>query len=242
MWTSVLGGEPRSAGPARDLRGERAVAQSALVLIAGILLSGPLALAAVALVHPQPPWQGPARFADELHWIQAMPYAGGFVLIGGCVALIASLHELVPRSHRARANVALALTAAFAALIVLNYVVQTTFVPALASSYRDDNGPLIAALTMTNPRSLGWALEMWGYAVFGFATWLITPAFRRTRLERVTAHTFVGNGVMSIAGAITTAIWPGSAHTLLGFIGFALWNAWMLTMAVLVLVAMHRRT
>jgi hypothetical protein len=143
------------------------------VTIVGVLLSGPIALWIVHRVHPQPAWQGSARFAAELHPVQLLPYLGGFVLIGGCVALIASLQVLVPREPRARGYLALVLAAAFAALIVLNYVLQTTFVPSLVTPYAPVNDSLVAAFSMANPRSLAWALEMWGYAVFGGATWAI---------------------------------------------------------------------
>jgi len=151
------------------------------------------------------------------------------------------LHPLVPRRMRGRANFALALTAAFAALIVLNYVLQTTFVPALASPLHEGDAPLVAALTMSNPRSLGWALEMWGYGLFGVATWAIAPVFRATKLERAARAAFTINGVASILGAVAIAAWPGSPHTVPGLIAFACWNLLMIVMATLVLMAMHRR-
>jgi hypothetical protein len=233
--------QPGGTDSARNLRRERAVAQSALALIAGILLSGPIALLVVALVHPQPAWQDAATYARHAHWIQTLPYAGGFLLVGSCVALVATLHALAPIERRGRANLALAIAGSFAALIVLNYIVQTTFVPSLASPYRDEHAPMISALTMSNPRSLGWALEMWGYAVFGIATWLIAFVFGTSRLERATAATFVANGVMSVIGGIATAVWPGGVMTLAGGIAFAAWNALMLVMGVLVVLAMRRR-
>jgi len=238
MLAKIHADEPRSA---RDLRGEVAAAQSALLLIVGIVASGPLALLAVALVHPQPPWRDAARFAAEFHWIQVTPYVGGFLLIAACVALIASLCSLMPAAKGARANFALAVTAAFGALIVLNYIVQTTLVPSLVSPYHDENAPLVAMLTMSSPRSLGWTLEMWGYAVFGVATWAIAPVFGNSRLERATAALFVLNGIGSIAAAVATSVWQGSAMTVPGFIGFAVWSALMVAMAVLVILVMRRR-
>jgi hypothetical protein len=218
---------------------ERAVARSAIAVIAGILMSGPIALVVVAAVHPQPDWQGAERFAAELHPVQLLPYLGGFVLVGGCVALVASLHALAPRS--ARSDLALALAGAFAAMILFNYVLQTTFVPSLARPYRAEHDMLIAALAMANPRSLAWALEMWGYAVFGVATWAIACAFGVTRLERVVAAMFVANGVISIAGGIATMASPSWLLSPPGIAAFALWNLLMLVMAALTVVAMNRR-
>ena len=229
---------PLWSSSARKLRAEHAAAQAALVVIAGILLSGPFALWIVGLVHPQPAWQGPARFVAEAHWIQRLPYLGGLVLVGGCVALVAALSPLVPRVHRGRANLALALSAAFAALILLNYIIQTTFVPTLASPEQD---ALIAAFTMTNPRSLAWALEMWGYGVYGIATWAIAAAFGSSRLERITAGAFIANGVTSIAGGIATTVWPGWVLTVAGGIAFAGWNLLVIVMAALVVTVMRHR-
>jgi len=208
---------------------ERAVARSAIAVIAGILMSGPIALVVVAAVHPQPDWQGAERFAAELHPVQLLPYLGGFVLVGGCVALVASLHALAPRS--ARSDLALALAGAFAAMILFNYVLQTTFVPSLARPYHAGNDALIAALAMANPRSLAWALEMWGYAVYGVATWAIASAFGHTRLERAVAAMFVANGVISIVGGFATMASMTWLRSPPGLAAFALWNAMMLVMA-----------
>jgi hypothetical protein len=235
MWRSIL-------GDAHELRAERAAAQAALAVIAGILLSGPLALLTVAFVHPQPPWQGPARFAAEFHTVQLLPYLGGFVLVGGCVALVATLCALVPPERRGRAGVALVLAAAFAALIVLNYILQAAFIPALVSPYRPEDDALITAFTMSNPRSLAWALEMWGYGVLGVATWAVAVVFGSSRLERATAAAFRANGVASVAGALATARWPGWELTPAGGVAFGLWNLLMIVMAALVIAAMTRRS
>jgi hypothetical protein len=226
---------------ARELRADLSVTQAALAVIIGVIVSGPVAVLVVTRVHPQPAWQGAARFADELHPIQLLPYAGGFVLVGGLVALIASLHTLAPATHRARSTFALALAAAFAALIVLNYVLQTTFVPALARPYRPENDALIAALSISNPRSLAWALEMWGYALLGVATWAIAPVFRDAGIERAAAATYGLNGVISVAGGVATALAPGWVMTVPGGIAYAAWNAVVVIMAIFTIIAMRRR-
>ena len=215
--------------------------QAALVVIIGIVLSGPLAVLLVSLVHPQPAWSGAARFADELHPIQLLPYAGGFLLVGGFVALIAGLHTLAPSTHRARATFAIALAGTFAALLVFDYVLQTTFVPALARPYRPENDALIAALSMANPRSLGWALEMWGYAVAGVATWAIAPVFRDAGIERAAAAMYGLNGVISVAGGVAIALAPGWVLTVPGLIAYVGWNVIVVIMAIFTVIAMRRR-
>ena len=89
--------------------------------------------------------------------------------------MIAALHTLADGPLRARATAALGFAAAFAALIFFNYIVQTTFLPALVQGGSTENAVLISAFALSNPRALGWAIEMWGYAVLGVATWLIAP-------------------------------------------------------------------
>ncbi|MGE5187212.1 MAG: hypothetical protein ACM31C_34425 [Acidobacteriota bacterium] len=223
------------------MRAERAVVRAAIAVIVGILLSGPIALVAVAVVHPQPSWEDAARFASEFHPVQLMPYLGGFVLVGGCVALVASLHALVPREQRARANLALVMTGVFGALIGLNYILQTTFVPSLVAPYADDHATWIESLAMANPRSLAWALELWGYAALGVATWAVAAAFGASRLERATAALFGANAVISVAGALATMAWPGWEMTLAGGLAFSGWNALMIVMASLAIACMRRR-
>ena len=219
----------------------RAVLRAAALLIAGVVLSGPLALLVVGLVHPQPAWVDAATFARAYHPVQLLPYAGGFALIGGFVLLLASLHTLAPPAARARTTAALVRTAGFAALIVLNYVLQTTFVPALVQPLGPADAPLVAAVTMANPGSLAWALEMWGYGVLGVATWLMAAVFTGRGVERVAAAAFVGNGVLSVAGALAMVAWRGWVLGPVGLAGFALWNLLVVGMAALAIAVIVRR-
>ncbi|HEX6275562.1 MAG TPA: hypothetical protein VFZ53_21120 [Polyangiaceae bacterium] len=231
-------------GPERrpdDAGACRTGAHGAACTLLGALLSGPVAMLAVQTTHPQPPWQGPEVFVRNHHPVQALPFFLGFFLVSGFVVLIASLHALAREEHRALTGAALALAAAFAALVFLNYTIQTTFVPALVSDYTAGNDPLLSALTLSNPKSLGWALEMWGYALLGMATWLVSPVFRESRLERAAAWAFIANGPASIVAAVWTAFEPGWELTGPGLISFALWNLLVVAMAVLAFRAFRRR-
>lgn len=211
----------------------------AAVTLAGIVLSGPVSLALVRL-HPQPAWSGPDAFARAFHPLQTMPYFTGFLLVGGALYLIAALHVLARDGVRARAAAALGFAAAFAALIIFNYIVQTTFVPALVHSRSAETAPLLTALSLSNPAALGWAIEMWGYAVLGVATWLIAPVLSDYgRSGRVAAALFVANGPVSIVGAVWTALRPGWVMTPAGFGMFAGWNLLVLVMVALVIPALR---
>jgi hypothetical protein len=222
----------------------RTARAGAMLLLIGALVSGPIAFALVQAIHPQPPWAGAARFVAAAHPIQIVPYLTGLVLVAGFVLVIAGLHARSRPSRRARATAALACVIVYAALVGLNYVVQTTFVPGLAARYAPEDAPVLAALTMSNPRSLGWALEMWGYGWSGAATWLIAPTLRRSRRGRVAARLFVANGVVSGVGALATVAWPGWVMSGAGLVMFAAWNVLVVVMTVAAWIALAppRRT
>lgn len=209
--------------------------------VLGIVLSGPLAVALVGATHPQPAWRDAELFARHYHVIQLLPYAGGILLVTALVVLIASIHASARPRDKAMTGAALTFAGAFAAFIFFNYVAQTTFVPDLAQRYEPANAPILTTLSMSNPRSLAWGIEMWGWGLFGVATWLVSAVFDRSRLERATAFTFVANGPVSIAGALWTVVRPGWVMTAAGLGAFAAWNVLLLTMATLAFIAFRRR-
>jgi hypothetical protein len=217
-------------------------AQASLSTLAGALCSGPIALAVLGMTHPQPAWAGVEAFVSAYHPIQALPFFLGFLLVGGFVALMGSLHSIARDDHKPRTATALVFTAAFSALVFLNYVIQTTFVPALSTNFDASNAPIIAALTMSNPKSLGWGLEMWGYGLLGVATWLAAPVFDGSRLERAASWAFAMNGPVSILPAIWTAFDPGWELSALGMLSFGAWNMLVIIMSVLAFIAFRRRT
>lgn len=218
-----------------------AVATSAWLVLIGALASGPFGIWIVQATHPQPPWRDAATFVAAYHWVQTVPYFLGFLLIGGFVGLVGSLHVLAPETLAPRTTTALPLVGAFAAMILLNYTLQTTVVPWLAAADVNGSSGLISGLTMSNPSSLGWALEMWGYAVLGVATLLVAPAFTGGTLESVTRWLFTANAPMSLAGGFATALWPGWVMTANGFVAFGLWNLLVVAMAACAILAMRRR-
>jgi hypothetical protein len=216
-------------------------ARAALCTLAGIVLSGPFALILLANVHPQPPWKDAELFARHYHPIQSLPYLGGLLLVGGMVALMASLQSLAHAKQRAMATTALAFTAAFAALVFFNYIVQTTFVPNLARHYAPEGAAVIAAFSMVNPSSLAWAIEMWAYGFLGVATLLIAPVFSGTTIERVAAISFIANGGLSCVTALWTAADPSWMMTTFGLVAYTVWNILIFAMVTVAFVALRRR-
>jgi len=216
-------------------------AHAAVSAMVGIVVSGPLALILLSLLAPQPPWSDAEVFAQHYRALQSMPYFGGFLLVGGFVAMMGSLAALAPAEHRARAETALVLTAAFASLVFFNYVVQTTFVPNLARHYTPDKASIIAAFSMVNPASLAWALEMWAYAFLGVANFLIAPVFTRDPIERAAARLFMANGVGSLAAALWSAVEPSWMMKTTGLVAYTSWNVLVFVMVLVAFLALRRR-
>lgn len=202
----------------------------AILSAIGILASGPLAILVVALVHPQPPWIGPTLFVDNFHWIQTLPFYFGFLLVMGSILMLVSIYLL--SKQRAAALAALIFMSIGAAFAILNYVAQTTFIPAVVNTYSSELDPVITVLSMTNPISLPWAMEMWGYGLMGLGTWLAAGFFDTSRLERVAKTLFILNGVVSILGALAVSIDLSGVFSMAGLVGYGIWNVLYFTLAV----------
>jgi len=202
------------------LRGTQALRTSAALVLLGTVLSGPVAMLVVARVSPQPAWTDVRTFADNYHPVQSLPYALGYILLAGFVFFSASCHALAAAPLRPRTSAALVFTAIYAALVFTNYTIQLGFIPRVLS----DRPAYISALTMANPASFAWFLEMFGYAAMGVATWLLAAAFRGSRRADVIRYLLIANGVLSIIGAACTALFDGWVFSAAGLVSFAGWN------------------
>jgi hypothetical protein len=211
----------------------------ASVAAAGIFLSGPVGALVSMAVAPQPAWQGPELFAERYHPIQLLPYGFGFVLVGGFVVLHAALVEAVDAARRPFAMAALGFAAVFATLIGFNDVAQIAVVPTL----RDEPwaGALVSVLSMSNPSSLAWSVEMFGYGFLGIASLFAIPCFTGPgRLAHATVMLLVINGGSGVLGALATAIDPAWALTITGVAAYVVWNAAVLALAIAVALTFKR--
>jgi MFS family permease len=220
---------------------DRFGAAGAALTAVGIVLSGPIGLVVVTLTHPVAPWTSAEVYARQFHWVQTLPFYAGFVLLAGCVMVMAALFAVSNDAQRPRAGTALVATAAFMALIAFNYVCQTTFVPTLLRAYEPSFAPVISTLSLQNPTSLAWAIEMWGYGLFGVATWLMAPVLDRTPIERAAGRLMIANGVMSLAGGLVTTIKLDWVMTTTGMVNYGLWNVLMLALAALLVATFRAR-
>jgi hypothetical protein len=219
-------------------RGDAPLFRASILSAAGILLSGPLGLLVVMLVHDQPAWHDAGTFIRNYHPVQTVPYVFGFMLIFGIVLFLSRCAALFPQEERHRTYTVLVLTAAFASMIVINYSLQIAGVPWLVRQHDE----MLAYFTMTNPGALSWGLEMFGYGVAGVGTWLVVPVFSggsRGGRRQWIRLLLVGNGIVSVAGAAITSLdlsWVQSPAGLASFIG---WN--LLLLAAMILVAIETR-
>lgn len=202
----------------------------AMMTIFGVIFSGPLSIMVVGLVKPQPKWVDSATFIENFHWIQSLPFFFGFALVSGSVLMVSSLHILSDR--KATTTIAVIFSTIAATMIFLNYVAQTTFVPAQVEAGTSDSLTIISMVSMSNPNSFAWAMEMWGYGFLGIALWLVSGVFERARVERLTRDLFILNGIISVLGALWTGLDLDWVLTLPGLIAFGVWNILYLVIGI----------
>lgn len=202
------------------LSGTQGLRTSAVLVLAGAVLSGPAAMLVVALAAPQPAWTSVGAFAESYHPVQVLPYVLGYTLLAGFVLFSASCHALAAPRLRLRTSAALLFTGVYAALVFTNYTIQLGFIPRVLK----DRPAYVAELTMANPASFAWFLEMFGYAAMGIATWLVATGFQGGRRASAIRYLLIGNGVLSVIGAVCTALIDRWVFSTSGMISFAGWN------------------
>ncbi len=214
----------------------KAVGLSAMLVLLGTLLSGFVGMALIAIVHPQPAWADTDTFIQNYNTVQTVPYIFGVVLILGSCFFVASTVRLAQNEkEKMMGNLALVLIAVYATLISINYILQIAYVPAAIQYNRE----AIPMLTMSNPSSISWAIEMFGYGFQGVAMWLLAPLFKQGVRAGAIRWLLVLNGVVSIAGAVLSCIDIAWCMKPYGIAMFVAWN--LLFMAVMLLVYLEAR-
>lgn len=207
---------------------------SAVALI-GFITSGPLGFVMVKLTRPQPAWDSASVFAANYHFVQDIPYYLGVLLIGGML-MVAVGHYLnyTEENRKVKFHLLLSLlwATAFAALIFLNYICQTTFIRHLALNYTAQNDSIIAAFSMANPMSLSWAVEMWGYGILGVATWLMAGYYKEK--NNTIRWLLILNGIVSIATIVFTIADINWVLTTTGLLAYMFWNVLMIVLMVMI--------
>ncbi|MEA5033209.1 MAG: hypothetical protein VB025_13770 [Sphaerochaeta sp.] len=185
---------------------------------------------AIALQPKQPFWENAEVYVQNYHGIQSLPFYFGFLLIGGSLMLLLAVYLL--SSSPSLPLFGLLSGIIGSAVVCINYIIQTTYIPAIVEGFTPEHAILIQALSMANPTSIAWAFEMWGYGFLGLGTWLAASFFGRTGIEGFARILFILNGILSIVGAVWTALDLGWVLTLPGYICFGLWNLLYLVLSL----------
>lgn len=128
--------------------------------------------------------------------------------------------------------VSLGWTIVFFALISFNYICQTTFVHNLALHYKPEYDSAISTFSMSNPMSLCWANEMWGYAFLGIAAWLMAGYYRDK--NNFIRWLLIANGIVSLMSAIWTIVDVSWVMTTVGLLSYFVWNVLMIVMMIMI--------
>lgn len=205
-----------------------------VVALVGFILSGPIGFLAVQILKPQPAWVSAEVFISNYSPLQNIPYYFGFILVGGMLIFTAAHYINADNEKdidKLYTLLSLICTTIFSAFIFFNYICQTTFIHHLANNYKPEYDTLIATLSMANPKSLSWSMEMWGYAILGVATWLLS-AFYRAKNKVIYALLII-NGIVSILSAVLFIINTEWLLTITGLISYFFWNLLMIVLLFL---------
>lgn len=205
---------------------------AAVVVICGVVLSGPVAVALVEIAAPQPRWVDVQTFVQHYSWLQTLPYVFGFLIAGGFIIFMGCLVGAGRDEQRPLEMIAVGLTVVFASLVLFNYTLQTAFIP----QWTGGNDPMLGIFTMANPRSLGWALEMYGYGILGIATAVAAPLFSWQRRQGMIRGLLLGNCIVSVGSAILVPIIPGWVLTPGGMVAGAIWNILVVVLMIVTLL------
>lgn len=152
-------------------------------------------------------------------------------MLFGFLILIASLSRLAKTElDKAWSTLAVIFGALYAVLIGRNYIVQIVYIPVIIES----NTQLAGLLTMVNPESISWIMEMFGYGFLGISIWFLVPVFKTTGRQKLVRILIFINGLASILGAVITVFditWVLSPIGLLNYVG---WNLLILALMVFI--------
>ncbi len=190
----------------------------------GIVFSGLVFPVITSIYYPQPQWENPGLFIASFHPLQTATFFCGYFLVLGSLLTFATLSFLAAKEKKIWAVSALAINVVFTAVVFLNYIIQTTYVPYLAGNNPPEANYLLAAFSMANPGSFAWALEMWGWGGIGISFIFMAFIFGNQKTERVLRVLFLVNGISSAASALITSIDMKWLFSPAGFAALITWN------------------
>ncbi len=203
--------------------------------MAGIVLSGLLFPVLSSIYTPQPPWQDAALFVSSYHPLQSATFFFGYLLVIGSLMTFVALYMISGPEKKVWALSGLIINTAFTAVVVLNYIIQTTYVPYLAMNNPPETQSILPAFTMSNPGSFAWALEMYGWGGIGLSFVFMAFIFKSGRFEQTLKVLFIVNGAASVISALATSIDMNWLFTNAGLVSLVVWNTLVFIIDILLL-------
>jgi len=193
--------------------------------IFGIIFSGLVFPVLTMILCPQPVWQGADLFVKSFHPLQTATFFCGYFLVIGSLLTFIVLYLTARIEKKVWALSALAINVIFTAIVFLNYIIQTTYVPYLAANNPPETATVLAVFTMANPGSFAWALEMYGWGGIGISFVFMAFIFEKAKYESTLKALFLANGICSFASAIMTSLNMKWLFSPAGFTALVVWNA-----------------
>jgi len=125
---------------------------------------------------------------------------------------------------------------AYVVTIGLNYVIQAIYIPEII----EENEEFAGLLTMVNPSSFSWVLEMFGYGFLGAAGWLVAPIFEGNGIMKSIRYLLIANGIISVVGVIIIAADVEWVLSTSGLISYVAWN--LLIIITMILIFLEFKT
>jgi hypothetical protein len=100
---------------------------------------------------------------------------------------------------------------------------------------------VLSTFAVTNPFSIFWSIEMWGYGFLGLGTFFAVDFFSTRGIEGFTRFLFLANGIVSLAGSIYTSFYLEWVLSTAGLVSYAIWNLLYLLLAIMFLLIILRR-
>jgi hypothetical protein len=214
-----------------------AIPDTCLHSTAGIILSGPPMVFLVEHLKPQPGWVDAETFIANFHWLQTLPYWFGFILIIGNVLFIVSAGRLSSIRDRIQSSLSVICAGIYGSLVSINYAIQIAFVPAMVS----DSNQILEFVSMVNPKSICWILEMFAYAILGIAYWLVSIAFQGKGILNIIKYLMIFNGIASLLGVLIPVFDPELLLESESIMGYVLWNVLIVLIMSLILIAFRKK-
>jgi hypothetical protein len=190
----------------------------------GILFSGLIFPVLSSVFTPQPLWQNAELFIKSFHPLQTATFFCGYFLVIGSLLTFIVLYFISDEKKKIYAFMGLIINIVFTAIVFINYIIQTTYVPYLAANNPAETNSILAIFTMSNPGSLAWALEMYGWGGIGLSFIFMAYSFRENKIERILKTLFIINGISSCTSALITSIDMNWLFTVFGFAALIIWN------------------